>query len=253
MNSRIITYEKSRTCIKRLFYFLKEASNDYLVCLNIFFMSLSTILGNILEKILIKIKTIAQVFNQGLMMSVLLDKIFNKNVKHPVVNSNVIKEWIKVYLFLVSVILHAPFYNLSYEYMCDMIIVRYVVKSIARSFFMLLKEFSEKTGLSRETLRFYERETLLVPKRNAKNYRVYSEDEYSQVQFLLKMKKTGMKLEEIKKYTYLQNTGSNTIEERLSILKKHKELLYDKQKELTDTIEFVNQKIDHYVELMETK
>lgn len=216
-------------------------------------MSLSTILGNILEKILIKIKTIAQVFNQGLMMSVLLDKIFNKNVKHPVVNSNVIKEWIKVYLFLVSVILHAPFYNLSYEYMCDMIIVRYVVKSIARSFFMLLKEFSEKTGLSRETLRFYEREKLLVPKRNAKNYRVYSEDEYSQVQFLLKMKKTGMKLEEIKKYTYLQNTGSNTIEERLSILKKHKELLYDKQKELTDTIEFVNQKIDHYVELMETK
>ncbi|EAF3252789.1 MerR family DNA-binding transcriptional regulator, partial [Listeria monocytogenes] len=43
-----------------------------------------------------------------------------------------------------------------------------------------------KTGLSIDTLRYYEEEELLIPARNEKNYRVYTEEDYCWVQLLLK-------------------------------------------------------------------
>lgn len=40
-----------------------------------------------------------------------------------------------------------------------------------------MKEFSELTEIPIETLRYYEREGIIQPKRNALNYRVYSEED----------------------------------------------------------------------------
>lgn len=43
---------------------------------------------------------------------------------------------------------------------------------------MFIKEFSNKTGLSIDTLGYYEEEKLLIPARNEKNYRIYSEEDF---------------------------------------------------------------------------
>lgn len=51
---------------------------------------------------------------------------------------------------------------------------------------MYIKDFATKTGLSIDTLRYYEEEELLIPARNEKNYRVYTEEDYCWVQLLLK-------------------------------------------------------------------
>ncbi|EIR0258278.1 MerR family transcriptional regulator [Listeria monocytogenes] len=113
---------------------------------------------------------------------------------------------------------------------------------------MYIKDFATKTGLSIDTLRYYEEEKLLIPARNEKNYRVYTEDDYCWVQLLLKMKQTGMTITNIKNFATLQKQGDKTLPNRIQILDNHMENLYEQQKDLAETISFVAKKVDGYRE-----
>ncbi|MBC2262248.1 MerR family transcriptional regulator [Listeria sp. FSL L7-0091] len=113
---------------------------------------------------------------------------------------------------------------------------------------MLIKDFATKTGLSIDTLRYYEEEKLLIPARNEKNYRVYTEEDYCWVQLLLKMKQTGMTITNIKNFAALQKQGDASLPKRIKILDNHMENLYEQQKELAETISFVARKVDGYRE-----
>ncbi|MDH4575441.1 MerR family transcriptional regulator [Listeria innocua] len=107
---------------------------------------------------------------------------------------------------------------------------------------MYIKDFAIKTGLSIDTLRYYEEEELLIPARNEKNYRVYTEEDYCWVQLLLKMKQTGMTITKIKNFAALQKQGDMTLPNRIEILDNHMENLYEQQKDLAETISFVDKK-----------
>ncbi|EAD5843053.1 MerR family transcriptional regulator [Listeria innocua] len=107
---------------------------------------------------------------------------------------------------------------------------------------MYIKDFAIKTGLSIDTLRYYEEEELLIPARNEKNYRVYTEEDYCWVQLLLKMKQTGMTITNIKNFAALQKQGDMTLPNRIEILDNHMENLYEQQKDLAETISFVDKK-----------
>lgn len=48
-------------------------------------------------------------------------------------------------------------------------------QTLGQGLFMRIKEFSEKCGLSIDTLRYYEKENLLQPLRNENCYRDYGE------------------------------------------------------------------------------
>lgn len=113
---------------------------------------------------------------------------------------------------------------------------------------MYIKDFAIKTGLSIDTLRYYEEEELLIPARNEKNYRVYTEEDYCWVQLLLKMKQTGMTITNIKNFAALQKQGDKTLPNRIQILDNHMENLYEQQKDLAETISFVAKKVDGYRE-----
>ncbi|EAA0192304.1 MerR family transcriptional regulator [Listeria monocytogenes] len=113
---------------------------------------------------------------------------------------------------------------------------------------MYIKDFAIKTGLSIDTLRYYEEEELLIPARNEKNYRVYTEEDYCWVQLLLKMKQTGMTITNIKNFAALQKQGDMTLPNRIEILDNHMENLYEQQKDLAETISFVAKKVDGYRE-----
>ncbi|ENL9871391.1 MerR family transcriptional regulator [Listeria monocytogenes] len=113
---------------------------------------------------------------------------------------------------------------------------------------MYIKDFATKTGLSIDTLRYYEEEELLIPARNEKNYRVYTEEDYCWVQLLLKMKQTGMTITNIKNFAVLQKQGDKTLLNRIQILDNHMENLYEQQKDLAETISFVAKKVDGYRE-----
>lgn len=111
---------------------------------------------------------------------------------------------------------------------------------------MLIKEFSEKTGLSIDTLRYYEQEGLIAPQRNKQNYRIYSEKDDCWVQLLLKLKATHMSMEEMKRFSKLHKLGEQTEEERRDMLQLHLKRLNEQQNNLSETIQFVQQKIAHY-------
>lgn len=111
---------------------------------------------------------------------------------------------------------------------------------------MFIKEFSNKTGLSIDTLRYYEEEKLLMPARNEKNYRIFNEEDFCWVQLLLKMKQTGMTLRNMKEFARLQKLGDTSLPDRMKMLDRHLEALYEQQSNLAETISFVGDKMDTY-------
>lgn len=97
-----------------------------------------------------------------------------------------------------------------------------------------ISEFSKKTQISEHTLRYYEKEGLLKPNRDEHNYRLYSDKDYDWINFITKLKHTGISLKEIKRYAYLRELGDGSITERKELLLKHRVnilLEYEKVKE----------------------
>lgn len=84
-------------------------------------------------------------------------------------------------------------------------------------------EFAEVTGLSAHTLRFYEKEGLLSAKRGRGGQRYYLEADLRWVEFIKRLKETGMPLKEIKLYADLRAEGNKTLKARREMLKNHRE------------------------------
>lgn len=60
-------------------------------------------------------------------------------------------------------------------------------------------ELAKRCGVTSDTLRFYEKNQLLVPaSRSESGYRLYNEENQKQINFILKAKDLGLSLEEIK-------------------------------------------------------
>ncbi|WP_294919363.1 MerR family transcriptional regulator [uncultured Lactobacillus sp.] len=108
-------------------------------------------------------------------------------------------------------------------------------------------QFSELSGFSIDTLRYYEKQKLLFPKRDENNRRVYSEKDVAWTSFISRLKKTGMSIREMQKYAKLRYAGDQTIPERLVLLFNQLDNLHEEEKKIEDNIEFVEQKIKTYL------
>ncbi len=86
-----------------------------------------------------------------------------------------------------------------------------------------INEFAQIIGLTVHTLRYYEKENLLKPTRLSNGHRVYTEQDTEWVQFILRLKETGMPIKKIKDYAVLRAQGSSTAKERKVILEEHHE------------------------------
>ena len=63
------------------------------------------------------------------------------------------------------------------------------------------------TGLSRETLRYYEKTKLLNPARRASNgYRVYGDDDLERLEFIFRTKKAGFTIRKIRELLDLKKS-----------------------------------------------
>lgn len=111
---------------------------------------------------------------------------------------------------------------------------------------MQIKEFSEKTGLSPYTVRFYERKELFRVKRDGKNRRIYDETDIEWIKMLKRLKDMGMKLSEIKKYSDLRYEGNKTVKERMKILKNHKKHVNEEIEKWEKYLRNLDDKIEIY-------
>ena len=110
-----------------------------------------------------------------------------------------------------------------------------------------IQEVCKKTGLTAHTLRFYEKEGLLTHVgRSAGGFRQYSDEDMEWLGLICCLKNTGMPLQEIARFVQLAHEGDHTLEERVELLKDHRNKLAERMEEMKRYLEKITWKIDFY-------
>lgn len=117
---------------------------------------------------------------------------------------------------------------------------------------MTIREVAAKTNMSTDTLRYYERIGLLPPvPRNAAGIRNYDEYFVNFINFIKKLKASGMSLEHIIDYIRLAEKGDATIQERKKLLAEARETLLDKINSLQLVAELADYQLRNYENLLQ--
>ena len=116
---------------------------------------------------------------------------------------------------------------------------------------MTIKEVAKKTGVSADTLRYYERIGLLpaVP-RKPNGIRDYDEFYLHWIAFIQDLKSVGMSLEAILDYIKLAKLGEVSRKERKQLLMEVQHILLDKIKALYTMVEKNNYHLEHYDDVL---
>lgn len=110
-----------------------------------------------------------------------------------------------------------------------------------------IAEAARRSGLTIDTLRYYERiELLEPPARDSGGRRVYSERDLSWLEFLTKLRTTGMPIRMMRQYAALRHGGLPTTGQRRGILVEHRRDVQERIAELQGCLEVLNYKIDNY-------
>ena len=115
-----------------------------------------------------------------------------------------------------------------------------------------IDQASERMGISKHTLRYYEREGLLAEVSKAPNgHRRYTEDDLGWIKFLQLLRGTGMPIREMKSFVALTRAGDHTIAERVAVLARYRVSLTARMEADRESMRFLEQKIDYYSGVLE--
>jgi DNA-binding transcriptional MerR regulator len=113
-----------------------------------------------------------------------------------------------------------------------------------------IAQASASSGLSIDTLRYYERIGLIQPpQRDAGGRRSYTDEDLSWLQFLTRMRTTGMPLARLAEYAQLTRGGAATSGRRKRILVEHRAALLEHMAELRACLDVITYKIDNYARI----
>lgn len=119
---------------------------------------------------------------------------------------------------------------------------------------MRIAEVSEQSGLSSDTLRYYERIGLIPPvHRNDGGIRDYSELDIRRVEFIKCMRSAGLPIDVLIDYFELVQQGEETIESRKEILIAQREQLLTRMADMQKTVDLLNYKINVYENVVSEK
>jgi len=91
---------------------------------------------------------------------------------------------------------------------------------------MKIKDVEEQTGIERASIRYYEREGLLVTRRNPANgYREYSEENVGCLEKIIFLRKLGITIEDIRRFQNGKVTIHNIMESRINHIANENENL----------------------------
>jgi DNA-binding transcriptional MerR regulator len=119
---------------------------------------------------------------------------------------------------------------------------------------LTIQEVSKATGLSAHTLRYYERIGLIHPiEREENTRRLYTEDDVGWIDFLLKLRATGMSIKQMQRYAQLQRQGDATLPERVEMLKSLQRQVEAHMSELNENLKLICYKIELYGQIVTEK
>ena len=114
---------------------------------------------------------------------------------------------------------------------------------------MRIAEVSQKYDITADTLRYYERIGLIPPvNRNVSGIRDYTEEDCNWVHFIKCMRGAGLSIEVLVEYVTMFQQGNSTIKARKELLIEQRNQLAKKVKEMQQTLERLDKKIDGYEE-----
>lgn len=117
-----------------------------------------------------------------------------------------------------------------------------------------IQEVTKATGLSAHTLRYYERIGLIHPiEREENTRRRYTADDVGWIDFLLKLRATGMSIKEMQRYAELQRQGDETLPERVEMLKSLRDKVEARMEEWNEHLKLIYYKIDVYQNIVAEK
>jgi len=117
---------------------------------------------------------------------------------------------------------------------------------------MTIREMCDTFGVTPRTLRFYEAKELLFPVRQGQN-RLFSKRDRARLKLILRGKRFGFSLEEIRQLLELYDVGDQQetqLRETLVAGRKHMDDLLAQRDELNEAIAELNDQIDLVAEML---
>ncbi len=106
----------------------------------------------------------------------------------------------------------------------------------------------ELTGLTADTLRYYERDGLMLSPvgRSSTGQRRYTESDLEWVRMVTRLRATGMPIREVRHYASLVRTGSGNEADRLDLLLSHRRAVLEQLAEVQAHLAAIDHKIAIY-------
>lgn len=116
---------------------------------------------------------------------------------------------------------------------------------------LTITEVAERTGLSPDTLRYYEKAGLISPVgRSAGGQRRYAADDLAWIELLLRLRDTSMSIADMQQFNKLRLRGDSTVPDRLRLLREHRARLTERISQLQASASALDDKISHYEKLL---
>ncbi|HWM72869.1 MAG TPA: MerR family transcriptional regulator [Nocardioides sp.] len=110
-----------------------------------------------------------------------------------------------------------------------------------------IRTASDRTGLTPDTLRWYEREGLLpAPPRGADGRRVYDERLLAFVRLVVALRRTGMSVADVRDFVEMAREGAASHGRRVALLEEQRDSILEQRRRLDDDLSAVEHKISHY-------
>ena len=119
---------------------------------------------------------------------------------------------------------------------------------------LTIAEAAARTGLTAHTLRYYERDGLMLASvdRAVSGHRRYTDRDLTWIEMINRLRSTGMPIRDVRRYADLVRAGDGNEAERLELLKAHRERVEAQLAQVTAHLRAIDHKIGIYEGKLET-
>jgi DNA-binding transcriptional MerR regulator len=118
---------------------------------------------------------------------------------------------------------------------------------------LTIAEASARSGLTADTLRYYERDGLMLHPvgRSATGHRRYTERDLRWITLITRLRATGMPIRDVRRYAELVRAGDGNEQERLDLLRAHRARVLAQLAEVQEHLGAIDAKIGIYLDKLE--
>lgn len=113
---------------------------------------------------------------------------------------------------------------------------------------LTIAQAAERTGLTAHTLRYYERDGLMLGsvERAGSGHRRYTDQDLTWIQMITRLRSTGMPIRDVRRYAALVRAGDGNEAERLELLLAHRKRVEEQLAQITGHLRAIDHKIGIY-------